>query len=874
MTRTFPYILFILLIFLLPSVGTAEKEKRNILYLNSYHNGYRWSDKQLDGIRSILEKSNYKIDLQIEYMDAKKYSYETTKQRLFTLYKEKFQDEHFDVIIISDNDALNFIQEFRSRLFPDSPVVFCGINGIETVEDNHENMTGIIEDFDLVKTLEIVKTLHPEKKRMIVFGDNSTAGRAIANQITDKLEQTHSNFDVEFWAGLSLSESKERIKEVSDDAFFFFIPWYQTVKGKFYTTEEIIEELYEQTAVPFYTAWEFLLSHGVVGGRVISGFQHGQQAAELAIRILDGESAESIPIDPKPAGLYMFDYRVMEKLGIDEDLLPDDAEIINSPALFYELSKELFWTIIISFVLLLSAMVSLLVTMSERRKVERQVLEQLSFLETLMDTIPQLVSWKDSTGKYLGANRSYIEFFNVRSPEEMFSKTAEDLIGDREYSRWSNERDREVVSWNMAFRKIKRQLINQAGEPSWLEINKVPLLDQTGKIVGVLSTAENITKEHNLEKQLIQSQKMEAIGTLAGGIAHDFNNILTSIINSTELALGDLNPESQTAKDLRRVLKAARRGGRVVKQILSFSRPTSEGFTPTDISQIVHEVHSLIEASLPGNINMVVDVEDGMIANSDPTQIHQVLLNLCMNSFHALKDGGGTLELLVKGVRLKNGEASELNIREGKYIRVTIRDNGHGIEAAIIDKIFDPFFSTKDITEGTGLGLAVVHGIIKGHKGGLKVNSSPGEGTTFEIFLPETLEPSIEANPALASYSTGSLSILFVEDDEDQLNSIPRLLKEMGHEVKAVQNPVAALKVAEEGHTTFDIIITDYDMPSMTGEELAEALPGLPIILVSGREDAIVAAGRQSNIVKVLMKPYDGNDLENALGSREIGSKA
>ena len=874
MAKVFFHIFITLFICLLASVSAAEKEKRNILYLNSYHNGYRWSDKQLDGIRSVLNKSPYKIDLQIEYMDAKKYNYDTTKQRLYTLYKEKFQDEHFDVIIISDNDALNFMQEFRSRLFPNSPVVFCGINGIETVKDNHDNMTGIIEDFDLVKTLEIVRTLHPEKKKMIVFGDNSTAGRAIANQITEKLEETKFNLEVEFWAGLSLNESRNRIKEVSDDAFLFFIPWYQTVKGKFYTTEEIIEALYAHTSVPLYTAWEFLLGHGVVGGRVISGFQHGRQAAELALKILEGEDANAIPIDLKPAGVYMFDYKVMEKLGINEDLLPEDAEIINSPVLFYELSKELFWTIIISFVLLLSAMVSLLVTMSERRKVERQVSEQLSFLETLMDTIPQLVSWKDTTGKYLGANRSYIDFFNVSSPDEMFSKTAEDLIGDRDYSKWSNERDHEVVSWNMAFRKIKHQLINKDGEPSWLEINKVPLLDQTGKIVGVLSTAENITKEHNLEKQLIQSQKMEAIGTLAGGIAHDFNNILTSIINSTELALGDLDPESQTAKDLRRVLKAARRGGRVVKQILSFSRPTSEGFKPTDISQIVHEVHSLIEASLPGNITMRVDVEEDMIANSDPTQIHQVLLNLCTNSFHALKGSGGMLKLSVEGMRLSHEEADKFNISRGEYIRVTISDDGHGIEADIMDKIFDPFFSTKDITEGTGLGLAVVHGIIKGHKGGLKVSSTPGEGTTFEIFLPRTGEQSVEPNLTLTSPPTGTLSILFVEDDEDQLNSIPRLLKEMGHEVQAVQDPVAALKLAEERRTTFDIMITDYDMPSMTGEELAEALPDLPVILVSGREDAIAAAGRQSNIIKVLMKPYDGNDLENALGSREIGSKA
>ncbi len=864
-------ILLFLLFLFLPCSAHADKEKKSVLYLNSYHDGYQWSDQERDGIRSVLSNSPYKIDLQVEYMDVKKYRYDYIKRHLYTLYKAKFKNEHFDVIIISDNDALNFIEEYRDSLFPGVPVVFCGVNGLKTIAPGEKNITGVIEDFGLIQTLKIAQKLTPTRKRMIVFGDDSTAGRAIAHQVYNKIARYDPKFKVEFWSSQSLEETQKWVKQLPSDAFLFFTPWYQTINGKFYTTEEVMKAIYAHSNVPLYTAWRFLLGHGVVGGYLLSGLQHGQTAAKMALRILQGTPADDIPIITKPTGVYMFDYQVMQRLGINQKLLPKGSIIINGPKVFYQLSKELFWTIMISFLLLLAAVLSLLITMSERRKVERKALEQLSFLETLMDTIPQLVSWKDTKGKYLGANRSFSEFFGLSSPEDIRKKTINEVISDQTYNTWSTETDNAVVSTSKPYRKIRREIIDHSGKPGWLEVNKVPLLDQEGHIVGVLSTAENITKEQNLEKQLIQSQKMEAIGTLAGGISHDFNNILTSIINSTELALGDLDEQSQTARDLQRVLKAARRGGRVVKQILSFSRPSSEGFRPTDISLVIQEVVGLIDASLPANIEVKVDIgRSKVIVASDPTRIHQVILNLCTNAFHALREKGGVLGIRLDPLALDTERAAVMNVPAGDYAKITVADSGHGIDPAIIDNIFDPFFSTKDITEGTGLGLAVVHGIVKAHKGGILVQSKPGEGTTFEIYLPQCGNTDIHRVQEAIVRASGSLSILFVEDDEDQLDSIPRILKEMGHTVIAFQDPLEAVRQTRLQPGSIDVIITDYDMPSLSGTALAEALPEYPVVLVSGREDAVAAAGRCDNIVKILKKPYDRNDLKAALEGSEI----
>ncbi len=588
------------------------------------------------------------MDLQIEYMDFKKYNYDIISKNLYALYKEKFKNETFDIIILSDNDALNFVNQYRNDLFKNIPVVFCGVNDLKDSDTAAGNITGIIEVYDLIATLKVAKTLHPEKNRMVFLIDNSTTGTAIRHQAEKLIRDNNLDLQVEFWSQLSLEETQNKVAELPNNTFLFIAPYYQTVDGRFYTSEEVTEAIYEHSSVPIYTAWEFMVGYGTVGGKVLSGVEHGKTAGEMALRILDGTKADDIPIIREPRNtIYMFDYKVMEKLNINQQLLPENSRIINAPKAFYSLSKELFWTMMVSFVILFLALMAMVGAMLERRKVQRKITDQLAFQETLMDTIPQLVSWKDIEGKYLGANQAFIDFFGIQDILQVVGKKTGELLNDNIYCEWSIKSDNSVVDQKKAFRKIRQKLTDMRGAEAWIEVNKVPLRAQGGRIVGILTTAENITKEQNLEKQLLQSQKMEAIGTLAGGIAHDFNNILTSIINSTELAIGDLIPGSQTETDLNRVLKAARRGGRVVQQILSFSRPSREGFRSTDLSQIVQEVVHLMEASMPANIAVCSHVEPGrnFFVHADPTQIHQAILNLCTNSFHALRTTGGKIDL-------------------------------------------------------------------------------------------------------------------------------------------------------------------------------------------------------------------------------------
>lgn len=507
---------------------------------------------------------------------------------------------------------------------------------------------------------------------------------------------------------------------------------------------------------------------------------------------------------------------------------------------------------------------------TSRRKAERDLRDSQKMLRMVLDNIPQIVFWKDRDLRYMGANKSFVDFFGLRDASEIIGKTNHDLLV-RELDAISAERlDHEVMRDNRASPRTPLELQLTRGGLVTLEVTKLPLHDHEGRVIGVLSTAEDVTRRLSLERQLLQSQKMEAIGTFVSGIAHDFNNILTTIINSAELALLDLPEDSEPAEDVRRALSAARQGGNLVSQMHTYSRPTREGFQPTDVSAEVREALGLIKASLPGNIrlNQLVEPDLGL-CQADPTQVRQVVMNLCTNAFQALRHKGGTIEVSLRREALPPEQADLLGLATGEYLRLSVSDNGPGIPSEITDKIFDPFFTTKGKGEGTGLGLAVVQGIVRGHKGAVSLSSEPWRETRFDIYLPHVREECLPSAPVERANAMGDERILFVEDDADQLGTVPKVLGRLGYDVVACRGAEAAMDVLARDDGGFDLVITDFDMPEVSGVDFSRTLhqirPGLPVILVSGRRGATVAARGVGNIQRVLAKPYNGTSLAAAI---------
>ncbi|MGC9193868.1 MAG: hybrid sensor histidine kinase/response regulator [Syntrophobacteraceae bacterium] len=424
-----------------------------------------------------------------------------------------------------------------------------------------------------------------------------------------------------------------------------------------------------------------------------------------------------------------------------------------------------------------------------------------------------------------------------------------------------------------------------------------PFRDDSGQETSYIFVCRDVSQEEHLQKQLRQSQKMEALGTLAGGIAHDFNNILGAILSCAEFALEE-TPEGSTAReDLERVLKAGNRGKLLIKQILTFSRHSEQERRPIHIEPLVKEFLKFLRASLPANVEIRQNISAGAATIlADPTQIIQVVMNLCTNAAHAMREKEGILQVSLsrmsidplKAAHAPRGRNSKpcrlsevvaepskitsLQSVESDYcVKLTVSDTGHGMDQNTIERIFDPFFTTKKHGEGSGLGLSVAHGIVMSHGGDITVSSQPGKGTTFEVFLPgiEAAGEPVEA-PRCNAVHRGSERIMFVDDEEDLVYAGEKMLKRLGYQAEVFRNGLEALEVFRARAEEFDLIITDQSMPRMTGIELArEALrirPEIPIVLCTGfsPDSAEGIAPREAALIgirEVRMKPLCSLEL-------------
>jgi CheY-like chemotaxis protein len=365
-----------------------------------------------------------------------------------------------------------------------------------------------------------------------------------------------------------------------------------------------------------------------------------------------------------------------------------------------------------------------------------------------------------------------------------------------------------------------------------------------------------------LEAQLHQAHKMEAIGTLAGGIAHDFNNVLYSIIGYTELTMDDVPEGSLAQKNLKEVLKGAMRAKDMVRQILAFSRKDDIQKKPVKIQPVVKEALKLLRSSIPATIEIrqSIDEDCGPVLAAS-TQIHQVVMNLATNAYQAMREKGGLLELTLMEEEI-GSDNSDPDLYPDTYLKLTVSDTGHGMNSVVMKKIFDPYFSTKGPGEGTGMGLAVVHGIVKSHGGDIKVFSKLGEGTTFHVYLPliktRPVEPkTVPAGPA----PTGTEHILFVDDEEPIVRMMQQILERLGYQVTSRTSSVEALEAFKAKPDEYDLVITDMTMPNMTGVELAPRLreirSDIPIIMCTGFSETIDEdKAKNMGILAYIMKPF------------------
>lgn len=386
-----------------------------------------------------------------------------------------------------------------------------------------------------------------------------------------------------------------------------------------------------------------------------------------------------------------------------------------------------------------------------------------------------------------------------------------------------------------------------------------------GKPLRMIGTIIDIDERKLLESQLTQAQKMEAIGTLAGGIAHDFNNILGSIIGYTELSLMKAQGDDRQKNYLEQVMKASERAKNLVDQILVFSRQREQERKPVNVKIIVEEALKLLRASLPSTIEIRQSFSsDSLIVSADPTQIHQIIMNLCTNAAHAIHENVGVMDISVTGLEVSH-EMSFIDpdFNTGSYVHLSVSDSGYGIDPSIMDKIYDPFFTTKKMGEGTGLGLSVVYGIVKKYEGVITVKSKLGEGTTFDIYLPRiAAESSVGKEEGNQNLFGGTERIFIIDDEEDLAGVLQKYLASIGYDAASSTSSLDALERFRENPHRYDLIVTDMTMPHMTGLTLSREIlairPDIPIILCTGYDKSITREeANQQGIKEFALKPVN-----------------
>ena len=508
---------------------------------------------------------------------------------------------------------------------------------------------------------------------------------------------------------------------------------------------------------------------------------------------------------------------------------------------------------------------------SERKKVEEELRDSERNLQSVLDSsIPICIT--DVNFEILRANKSYYKIWPSSDTEINKLKCYE--------SRHGSLCNTDLCPLQQIKNGQKEVIIeaqkNESGQPRDFIVTARPFYDNTGKLIGIVESFQEITEwkkaeaeKTKLEKELRQAQKMESIGTLAGGIAHDFNNILSPIYGYSEMALMSLPDDHKAKNHLDHVLKAAQRAKELVKQILTFSRQGTQTQSPLEVQSIIKEALKLLRASIPSTIEIRenIDPHCGQV-QANPTQLHQVLMNLCTNAYHAMRETGGILGVSLTPYTVTGDDTiKNVNLRPGPYLRLEVSDTGQGMDKQTLSKIFEPYFTTKEPGEGTGMGLSVSHGIIKGHGGHICVYSEPGQGSTFHIYLPvvEETAPQLEAISS-EPLPTGDEKIMLIDDEESTLDVEKNALTTLGYDVSDFKDPLEALEYFQHHADTFDIIITDMTMPRMTGDKLAGALkairPELPVIMCTGFSEIInEETAKKIGITAFLTKPVPIKDF-------------
>ncbi len=732
-------------------LGAAESLPK-VLILMSYHRGQPWEDGIASGLLDALGGHAEPVFV---HFDHKRFPQPETAAERLAAAAATCRRVRPRLVIAVDDHAWNEAVLHRDQLAPDLPLVFCGLNHWEPA-DLPAAATGVVESFDPAGTLALAFSLHPWARRLTVLNDATDTGVATRQTFDAAMPAAARGREVQYLGSGTWAETEAALAALDPvEDVVLMLTWNLDASGATQSHEDSVRRARRVCQAPIYGVWDFQFGYGIIGGSLFDSRVHGREAGELAVRVLGGAAAGSLPVHELPRTRLVVDARELVRFGVAASKTPSGVEVIGAEPSFWREHGLLIVTIVAVLAAQAATIAGLLLAMARRRRAEQA--------------------------------------------------------------------------------------------------------------------------RREAEERLRQGSRMDAVGQLAAGVAHDFNNVLTAILGHADLLAMRLDRDSPLRSHADTIAGAAQRAAGTVRNLLVFARGSSSRSDSCEVNRLVQDVVALLQHAIDRRVTVECRLgTDAGAAKIGADELQQALINLALNARDAMPEGG-ELEIATARVELAE-EAERLGVPRGVYVRVSVHDTGLGIPPEHLERIFDPFFTTKPLGKGTGLGLSVVHGAVHAARGAIRVESHPGEGTVFRLWLPAASRVSSSQEPVVRSIV--GLEVMLVDDEPVVLEVVGSLLRVCGATVHEFADPLAAGSWFAGHADDVGLALLDGNMPGLTGWQLAvrlrEARPELVIVALTGAATAEAqAAWREAGVRRVLQKPVTRAQLQSVLAeAREAASDA